>query len=1078
MHTDSYKTSLPSKRLWVPYFILLVALLLTLLAAYYVSASSEARDRLRFQNAIQDSADGIENRLDTYIALLRAGSALFIVDQDVTREEFRNYVGSLGLHANYPGMQGLGFSARVSAEESRALVARLRQQGVPDFQIRPADPRSEYHTIIYLEPLDNRNKVALGFDMFTEATRREAMERARDTSLPAASGPVTLLQEIDEHKQIGFLIYVPVYRGGQTPATVEARREALQGFVYSPFRAGDLLRGIFGNEAQRAVDFRVYDGDEESGGGLLHDYQHAGEQGNASYKPRFTATTKLPVAGRTWSLSFVTRPEFDAASGMNLVPFTLAGGILVSLLLFGLTLVQTRARAAAERAASELEQSLAERKQINEALRESEERYRELFENANDIVFTLDLEGNLTSMNKAGEQVSGYSREEFLGQSITSILTPESVEVMWRMRNRKIAGEASTNYEVELITRDGRKVLIEVSSRLIYDNNGPIGIQGTARDITERKRVEEALHEADQRAIVEYERLLERIAGLAQALGTARELLTVYRALREFAVASVPCVGIFISLYDPEREWRTAAYAWGDEEEADVSALPPMPVSTDGPNSRAVKTGEIIITDDYMTATKGHPSVLIGPDNGLRPQSAMAVPMAVRRRIVGTLEVQSYTRAAYTEHHATAMRMAANLAAITIENVRLLEHESRARAIAEESNRLKDEFLATVSHELRTPLTSIMGWSQMLRGGKLDERTAALALETIERNARAQSQIIDDILDVSRIITGKLNIDVKPVELINIIEEAVNAARPAANAKNIQIATVFDTPKGFVRGDANRLQQVVWNLLSNAVKFTNNGGRVQIRLEHSATDVSISLKDTGQGISPDFLPHVFERFRQADSTTTRQHGGLGLGLAIVRHLVELHGGTVHAESEGEGRGATFTVRLPLTGTLAEASASQAGPVKAKDDGPIIGSQGLAGLHVLLVDDEKDTLAMLRVILEQKQVKVTAASSASEALKILELSRPDLLISDIGMPDQDGYELMKRIRKLDLASGGAIPAVALTAYARDDDRQRSKAAGYQVHLSKPVEPLELFRVLVQLTTENENGSSRNGDQKPL
>jgi CheY-like chemotaxis protein len=262
-------------------------------------------------------------------------------------------------------------------------------------------------------------------------------------------------------------------------------------------------------------------------------------------------------------------------------------------------------------------------------------------------------------------------------------------------------------------------------------------------------------------------------------------------------------------------------------------------------------------------------------------------------------------------------------------------------------------------------------------------------------------------------------------------------------------------------------------LLSNAVKFTNNGGRVQIRLEHSATDVLISLKDTGQGINPDFLPHVFERFRQADSTTTRQHGGLGLGLAIVRHLVELHGGTVHAESEGQGHGATFTVKLPLMGTQAEASASQPGPVTETYEEPITGPQKLAGLHVLLVDDEKDTLAMLKVILEQKQVKVTAASSASEALMMLESARPDVLVSDIGMPGEDGYELMRRIRKMDSSSGGAIPAVALTAYARDDDRQRSKDAGYQVHLSKPVEPQELFRVLVQLTTTNENGNRSNG-----
>ena len=405
---------------------------------------------------------------------------------------------------------------------------------------------------------------------------------------------------------------------------------------------------------------------------------------------------------------------------------------MITLLLYGLTYSQVNAGAAAEASAAELRVSeakvrktLTDRERAEEALRESEERYRELVENANDIVFMLDLEGNVTSINKAVESITGYTQHELIGMNMSEFLTPRSTDSARSMTERKLAGEERTNYEVDVRAKDGRVFTLEISSRLALNQGKPVGVQGVARDITNRRLAEEALRQADQRALSEYERLLEKVAGLAQTLGTARDLVAIFRGLREFTRLSVPCDGLFVSLYDPHRDVRTACYGWGDGEEIDTTELPPMPVNFTGPNSRAVRTNQVIITNDYQAETLGHPAVLVGPDNGLRPQSSLSAPMAVMGRIIGTIEVQTYETAAYRAEHATAMRMAANLTAVAIENVRLLERESTARASAEESNRLKDEFLATVSHELRTPLTAILGWSRMLEGGSLETEVAA-----------------------------------------------------------------------------------------------------------------------------------------------------------------------------------------------------------------------------------------------------------------------------------------------------------------------------------------------------------------
>ncbi|QKQ73889.1 PAS domain S-box protein [Nostoc sp. TCL240-02] len=387
---------------------------------------------------------------------------------------------------------------------------------------------------------------------------------------------------------------------------------------------------------------------------------------------------------------------------------------------------------------------------------------------------------------------------------------------------------------------------------------------------------------------------------------------------------------------------------------------------------------------------------------------------------------------------------------------RLLQCERTARQEAEIANQIKDEFLAVLSHELRTPLNPILGWSKMLRTRKFDEQTTHRALETIERNAKLQTQLIEDLLDVSRILQGKLNLNICPVNLVMVVEAALETVRLAAEAKSIEIQTIFDASLGQVMGDPNRLQQVVWNLLSNAVKFTPTGGRVGIRLMEASNQIQIQVSDTGKGINPDFLPFVFDYFRQADGTTTRTFGGLGLGLAIVRKVVEMHGGKVQAESPGEGSGATFTVELPL---LVRSEQVRYEENESLDSQPE--SSLLSNTQVLVVDDEPDIRDLVSFILQDYGVQVTAVSSALEALQALSESIPDVLISDIGMPKTDGYMLMREVRSRSPQQGGHVPAIALTAYAGEMNQQQALAAGFQMHISKPVDPDVLVKAIVDL-----------------
>jgi signal transduction histidine kinase/CHASE1-domain containing sensor protein/CheY-like chemotaxis protein len=929
------------RRAILPYLILLIGLCFTLLVYHYFSKLTHEQDRSRFDRSVQEINDQVNLRVATSITLLRAGAGLFAASDRVDAGEFGRFVEQIQLPKNYPGVLGIGYSVRFRAEDKANIVGYMERQGEAGFLIWPeTPPRNDYTAILYLEPANYRNRRAIGFDMATELVRRLAMDTAQDTGAPAASGRVTLVQETnDEPQQAGFLIYQPVYRKNDPLNSVGERREALLGFVYSPYRIDDFLAPVT-TAKKYDVGFVVYDGTEVNPQNLL-----TAKDNEVASEPEFADIRALDIAGRTWTLVYATKPSFGSGSSRSLLKYTLVLGALLSFLFFAVTRAEIRARARAEGATEEVRQSEA---------------------------------------------------------TVRKTLT-----------QREHAEEAL-------------------------------------------RKTSEALRQADQRALLEYERLLERIKALAQTFGTARELNAVFRGLREFTNASVPCNGFFVSLYDSVRDVRTACYGWADGQELDVSELPPMSVTTLGPNSRAVRTGEVIITNDYMRARQGRPGVIVGPDNGLRPDSSMAVPMAVMGRIIGTIEVQSYEANVYHPEHATAMSMAANLTAVAIENVRLLKLERTAREAAEDSNRLKDEFLATVSHELRTPLTAILGWSRLLEDGALDHDGSKQAVETIWRNAKAQAQIVDDILDVSRIITGNLYLDLHPLEIVPVVESAINVVRPTADAKGIRIETSFDSTPAMICGDANRMQQIAWNLLSNAVKFTRSGGRVCVKVSRVGPSVEIRVSDTGQGISREFLPFVFDRFRQADSTTTRQHGGLGLGLAIARHLVEIHGGTIKAESLGAGRGAMFSLRLPVVDSTAAAVEAREASQFTLARSPEL----LSGLNVLLVDDDSDTLALMAMALSNRQANVTAVSSAGEAIRAITQRRPDVLISDIAMPGEDGYGLIERIRLLENEETEQIPAVAITAYAKDEDRERALSAGFQIYLAKPVELTELISVVAR------------------
>ncbi|HXD34931.1 MAG TPA: PAS domain S-box protein [Pyrinomonadaceae bacterium] len=689
-----------------------------------------------------------------------------------------------------------------------------------------------------------------------------------------------------------------------------------------------------------------------------------------------------------------------------------------------------------------------------------------IIESADDAIISKTLDGIITSWNSGAERIFGYTAEEIVGKSVTILIPPDHIDEEPQILGRIKAGERIDHYETVRVSKDGRLIEISLTVSPINDAEGKvIGASKVARDISERKRTEESLHEHIE--------IIETVNRLGQTLASELDLHKLVQAVTDAAteICDARIGSFFYNLLNEQGEPYMLYMLSGVAREAFADF--PMPRNTDIFAPTFKSEGTVRLDDVKNDARYGKNSPYYRmPDGQLPVKSYLAVPVISRSgEIYGGLFFGHPAEGVFTERAARIIEGLAAQAAIAMDNARLFESAQQARGEAEraavdnerlyqkaeESSRLKEEFLATVSHELRNPLNAILGWSRMLRAGQVPEASITKALDTIERNAQAQAQLIDDLLDVSRIMSGKLRMDVRPADPNLFIEAAIEAVKPAAEAKGVRLQRIMDTGMISVPGDPIRLQQVIWNLLSNAIKFTTRGGLVQVRLERVNSHVEIVVSDTGEGIEPEFLPYVFDRFRQADQRSTRQHGGLGLGLAIVKNLVELHGGSVRAASPGPGQGAIFTIRLPVVPVYQMDKKEGRVHPAARDLLPDTSAERLDGTTILVVDDELDTRELLKAGLENCGAQVTLAGSAAEAFDALESQIPAVIISDIGMPGEDGYDLIRKLRSMPADKGGNVPAIALTAYARVEDRLRALRSGYQMHVPKPVELAELVAV---------------------
>jgi PAS domain S-box-containing protein len=673
-----------------------------------------------------------------------------------------------------------------------------------------------------------------------------------------------------------------------------------------------------------------------------------------------------------------------------------------------------------------------------------------IVESTDDAIIGLDLGGAIRAWNRAAEEMYGYTVDEAIGRPITITLPAERQLEEGTFLDRIKRGERIVGFETVRCRKGGDCFPVSLTISPIYDEHGSVvGASKIARDITERKRaLERAAFLTEASAVLagslEYGTTLKAVANLAVptiADWCAVDILAEEDKLERVAVAHVDPAKLELA--------RTIRARYEDAN----SPFSPRYVVRTGAPALAKE-----ISDDMIVAAAHGDAERLAMIRSLGLRSYMVVPLMAHGRPLGALTLgTAQSGRLYTEDDFRFAQELAFRAALAVENARAYQE-------AQTANRLKDEFLATLSHELRTPLNAILGYTRLLKSGMIGSEKQSQALVTMERNASALTQIVEDILDVSRIISGKIRLNIQPVDVSDVVKSAVETMTPAADAKQIRVQTILDSGAGPISGDPDRLQQVVWNLISNAVKFTAKQGIVQVRVERINSHVEIVVSDTGIGIAPDFLPHIFERFRQADSGTTRAHGGIGLGLAIVRNLVELHGGTIHVVSGGKDQGTTFRVRLPLMIVHPEQASDRRTHTTARTPADGGALPRLDGLRVLTVDDDGDARALVRETLEAAGAAVTAADSVAQAIDALGAVRPDVLLADIGMAGSDGFDLIQRVRTSDIPQVREVPAAALTAYARAEDRMHALQAGFQMHLAKPVDPAELIVAVATLARQ--------------
>jgi PAS domain S-box-containing protein len=676
-----------------------------------------------------------------------------------------------------------------------------------------------------------------------------------------------------------------------------------------------------------------------------------------------------------------------------------------------------------------------------------------IVDSADDAILAKDLNGIIQACNAAGERLFGYSASELVGKSVRILIPPERQseedEILARLRR----GERVEHFETVRVTKDGRRVTIALTISPVRDQSGNIiGASKIVRDVT-----------ADKRAEAEHIRLLQENAAVTETLNNVGALVAsdldrtkVVQAVTDKAteMTGAEFGAFFYNVLDERGEAYTLYTISGVPRE--MFSKFPMPRNTQIFEPTFKGTGVLRSDDITKEPGYGHNAPYYGmPPGHLPVRSYLAVPVKGRAGdVIGGLFFGHSQVGRFAGHHERIAVGIAAWAALALENARLYTS-------VQEASRLKDDFLASLSHELRTPLNAILGYARMLQSGIVAAEKTERAVDTIVRNATSLTQIVEDVLDISRIVSGKIRLNVQAVDFPIVVRNAVDVVAPAADAKGVRLETIIDPQAGPVSGDPERLQQILWNLLSNGVKFTKRGGKVQVRLERIDSHIELTVSDTGIGISPEFLPHVFERFRQAEGGTTRERGGLGLGLSIARQLTELHGGTIVVSSGGLGQGATFRVSIPLMSVYPAREEGQGVHPSSRNTPTSMRSTRLDGVHVLAVDDEPDALALVSEVLEAVGARLTTARSAEDALAKVEPDVPDVVVTDLGMPRMDGFGLIERLRRHPNPRVREIPAAALTAYARSEDRMKALEAGFQIHLAKPIDPAELVATIASL-----------------
>jgi PAS domain S-box-containing protein len=691
-----------------------------------------------------------------------------------------------------------------------------------------------------------------------------------------------------------------------------------------------------------------------------------------------------------------------------------------------------------------------DRRREAEALRESTGLLLGMSNSTGDVVFAKDREGKMRFANPAALALIGKSASEVLGRTDAEFLENEEAARVVMENDRRImeTGVAMDIEEIVPLPTGEPRVWLSRKTPNRDEEGRVIGVLGVSRDITELRRA--------------FERI-SRLYEIAAAFSTAATSEDVRAVAVDLGISAVGASAGSLYLASADGESLEVAGMVGYPEKA-RGEWARFPLTAPVPIADAARTGEPVYLSSAAERAARYPAIapLVAVKDTL---SSACIPLTIGGRTLGALGLSFDRRAGeFSNEEHEFMTSFGRQCAIALERARLFDEQQLAREAAEHAGRMKDEFLTTLSHELRTPLNAILGWAMVLASRPSDETKMRHGLATIQRNAQAQTKIIDDLLDMSAIVSGKVRLDVQRTNLMEVLLASVEAIRPAADAKGVRLHTVLDPDAGPLFGDPSRLQQIFWNLLTNAMKFTPRGGRVEVILRRVDSQIEATVADTGDGIRPDFLPYVFDRFRQADASTTRRHGGLGLGLALVKQLVELHGGTVRVHSPGVGQGSSFTVTLPIA-ILHRDEPPDPERVDSPPQGlvsPALAEHvSLRGVRVLVVDDEVDARSLVEHVLRESGAVVRAASSAAETLQALETEWPDVLISDIGMPGEDGYALIAKVREREAEGRSRLPALALTAYARSEDRVKALRAGFDMHVVKPIQPAELLMVVASL-----------------